>query len=185
VQPEAKRPNFLVALANYVFRLLQWTVGVRINRKNLNTRNSFDAVMIILATFFLFPIYSGYIDVFAQAVDGDFINKYAVEGFRFSFIVSSIWLVLISLFSEVKFPILRFLTLVIPGMVLGVVLTYLMGLLVSYTQGLWKIDEITLFIMTIYPVIFSFFVRFKINQRMKYKPEVPKLTELQRSVYLE
>ncbi len=185
MQPESKKPNFLLALGKYIFNLLQWVVGVRINRRNLNTNNSFDAVMIILATYFLFPIYSGYIDVFAQAIQGNFINNFAVEGFRFSFILSSAWLVMIALFSEVKFPILRFITLVIPGLVLGVVLTYLLGLFVNYVQVLWKIDEITLFIMIIYPLVFSYFVRFKINQRMKYKPEVPKLTELQRSVYIE
>ena len=177
--------KFPLALGKLIFNTLQWVVGVRINKQNLNTRNSFDAIMIVLATYFLFPIYSGYIDVLAQAVQGDLINKLAVEGFRFSFILSSAWLILIALFSEVKFPILRFVTLVVPGLVLGVVLTYLLGLFVSYAQGLWKIDEVTLLVMVAYPLIFSYFVRFKINQRMKYKPEVPTLTELQRSVYIE
>lgn len=173
------------ALGKFIFNLFQWVVGVRISRQNLNTRNSFDAVMIVLATYFLFPLYSGYIDVFAQAVASNFLEKLAVEGFRFSFIVSSVWLILISLFSEVKFPLLRFATLVMPGLVLGVVLTFLLTQFVHFLGGLWKIDEITLFIMVAYPLVFSYFVRFKINQKMKYKPEVPKVSELQRSVYLE
>lgn len=172
-------------IGGFIFKLIQWAVGVRMEKKNLNTRNSFDAALIVLATYFLFPLYSGYIDIFAQAVQDNWINKFAVEGFRYSFIVSSVWLILIALFSEVRFSILRFLSLVIPGMILGVVITYLLGLFVTYLEGLWRIDEITLFVMTVYPLIFSYFVRFKINQRMKHKPEIPKLTPLQRSVYLE
>lgn len=177
--------KLFLALGRFIFNLFQWVVGVRISRQNLNTRNSLDAVMIVLATYFIFPIYSGYIDVFAQAVQGDFIGNYAVEGFRYSFVVSSVWLIIIALFSEVKFSILKFLTLVIPGLVLGVVLTFLLSEFVQYMSGLWKVDQITLFIMTIYPLAFSYFVRTKINQKMKYKPEVPKVTELQRSIYLE
>lgn len=177
----------LIVFGKYIFHLLEWVVGVKFSRQSLNTRNSFDAVMIVLATYFIFPIYSGYIDVFAQAVQGDFIGNYAVEGFRYSFIVSSVWLIIIALFSEVKFSILKFLTLVIPGLVLGIVLTFLLVQFVQYFQDLWKLDQVTLFVMTIYPLIFSYFVRSKITQSTKPKdrPHVPEVTQLQRSVYLE
>lgn len=184
-QPEARKPNFFLSLGRYAFRLFQWVVGIRINRRNLNTRNSFDAIMIVLATYFIFPVYSNYLDIFAQAVNGDVVGSFAVEGFRFSFILSSVWLTLIALFSEVKFPILRFVTLVVPGLLLGIVVTYLLTLFTQYITTIQKFDEVSLFVVTIYPLVFSYFVRMKINQRMKHKPEVPKLTELQRSVYLE
>lgn len=176
-----KQPNFV----ELVLRLLQWVIGVRISMKNLNTRNFFDAVMIVLATYFLFPIYSSYLDIFAQAVDGNFFNRFAIEGFRFSFIVSSAWLILISLFSEARLSILKFFALMIPGMLLGIALTYLLGNFVDFLKAIWKIDEITLFVMTVYPILFSYFVRSKIMQFTKHRPQVPKLTEFQRSVYIE
>lgn len=179
-------PKPLIVFGKYIMKLLEWVIGVKFNRQNLNTRNSFDAVMIVLATFFVFPIYSGYLDVFAQSV-GDAIGKFAIEGFRFSFILSGIWLILIALFSQARFSILKFVLLIIPGLVLGIVLTFLLVQFVQYFQGLWKLDQITLFVMTIYPLIFSYFVRSKITQSTKPKdrPHVPEVTQLQRSVYLE
>lgn len=176
----------LIVFGKYIFHMLEWVVGVKFSRQSLNTQNSFDAVMIVLATYFIFPIYSGYLDIFAQSV-GDTIGRFAIEGFRYSFLVSSVWLILIAIFSQVKFQILRFVLLVIPGLVLGIVVTFLLVQFVQFLQGVWKLDQITLFIMTIYPVIFSYFVRSKITQKTKPhdRPYVPEVTQLQRSVYLE
>lgn len=174
-----------LAFGRFVFNTLQWAVGVRINRQNLNTSNSFDAIMIILATYFIFPFYSGYVDVFSHAVGDNVLAKMAVESFRYSFLVSSAWLILIALFSEVKFEIVKLFLLVIPGLVLGLVLTYLLTLFTGFFQGVAKLDDITLFIVIFYPIIFSYFVRFKINQKMKTKPPAPDTAEINRLLYQE
>jgi len=177
----------MVGIGRFIFKIIELVIGVKFRKENLNTRNSFDAIMIILATYFIFPIYSGFLDIFAQTIGDGIFNRFAIEGFRFSFLISSVWLILIALFSKARFSIIKFGLLVAPGLVLGIVLTFLLIQLVDILQGIWKLDEITLFIMTIYPLIFSYFVRSKIGQqtRPKYKPHVPRLTHFQKSVYIE
>lgn len=186
----------IIGIGTYIFKILELFIGVKFKRENLNMRNSFDAAMIVLATYFVFPIYSGYLDIFVAAVPEEVVsilgfelsvNRFAVEGFRFTFLLSSVWLILIALFSKAKFSILKFISLVIPGLVLGIVLTFLLTYLVEFFQGLFKLDEITLFVMTIYPLLFSYFVRSKISQktRPQERPEPPKLICRNRNVYVE
>jgi len=164
-----------VTILALLYKLFQWYMGVQISSEKLRL----DLQVIIqlgIIVFVAILLWNPFFQIVDSLVKEEMsiLDQFALGGFKTGFILMPIQLGLLSLFSPLDYPFLRYMKIVIPGLLIGVILIFV---LISVKDTVMKtsgFDEPFTWIYGLYPFIMAFALRTALTKDMKNRTGVEK-----------
>lgn len=156
-----------VAVLAFLYKLFQWYMGVKISSENLrlDLQVIVQLGIIIVVAIILWSPFFQIVDSLVKE-EMSVLDQFALGGFKSGFILMPIQLGLLSLFSPLDYPFQRYIKIVIPGLLVGVVLIFVLVSMKDtvLTSGLG--DTFSWF-YGVYPFVLSFILRTALTKDMK------------------
>lgn len=154
-----------------ISHLIQNILGIEISLRNLYWENVLEVIGIIFALYFVTPAVFEIIDSLVESYNLTGIEAFTISGFKGSFILSSVYLILLGLFSGIKNIFIKFYKVIFGGVLIGAVITIL---LIVLKDALFDIlnsfnyaNTLLISFFSIYPILYAIAVRLQISQEIR------------------
>ena len=158
----------MLTILAVLYRLFQWYMGVKISRDNLRLDLQIIAQLgfIVLVSVLLWSPFFQVVDSL-MTKEMTFLDQFALGGFKSGFILMPIQLGLLSLFSPLHYPFLRYMKIVIPGLFIGVILIFVLISIRDDVSSMPGLSDALRWVYSVYPFILSFLLRTALTKDMK------------------